>query len=162
MAEHRLPVGRLLDSLQREWPAAGKVVQPATLLLYRARDRLFDDLTDTLAPFGLLPADLDVLVALRTQPPPRQLTPTVLYRSLLLSSGGLTKILHRLQNCGLIERPANPDDRRSRLVRLTEAGAQLLDQLLDYLVAHEERFLAPLNTAQRHRLAALLHQLITE
>jgi DNA-binding MarR family transcriptional regulator len=160
LAGERIDVRQFIASLQRNWPSAAAQVEPAVLLLYRARDRLFDDLGETLKPHGLRPADLDLLVALRTQPLPRQLTPTVLYRSLLLSSGGLTKILHRLTERGLIDRPPNPDDRRSRLVRLTGAGAQLLDRLFDDLVAHEQRFVAPLNRAQRAELEFLLRRLI--
>jgi DNA-binding MarR family transcriptional regulator len=160
VAGERIDVRQFLASLQRNWPSAAAQVEPAVLLLYRARDRLFDDLTDTLKPHALRPADLDVLVALRTQPAPRQLTPTVLYRSLLLSSGGLTKILHRLTERGLIARPANPEDRRSRLVRLTGAGERLLDRLFDDLVAHERRFVAPLSPAERGQLEQLLGRLI--
>ncbi len=160
MTRRSSTVLQLLDSLQREWPTAAAQIQPAVLLLYRARDLLFDDLTETLAPAGLRPADLDVLVALRTRPAPRQLTPTELYRSLLLSSGGLTKILHRLAARGLIDRPAHPADGRSQLVRITAAGEQLLDSLMGRIVAHEERFLATLDPAERAQLTQLLGRLV--
>ena len=156
----RIQVVDLLSSLQREWPEMGRRVQPAVPYLYRARDQLFDDLVRRLAPEGLLPADLDVLVALRTQPPPRELTPTVLYRSLFLSSGGLTKILARLEGDGLIERPANPRDGRSRLVRLTEAGERRLDEVAVGVIEHEREFLAPLAPEEQRELTRLLAKLV--
>jgi len=130
------------------------------LYLYRARDQLYQDLTGVLDPWGLLPADLDVLGALRTQPPPWQLTPTELYRSLLLSSGGLTKILHRLQAARLIERSVNPQDRRSRMVILTPAGAALLERAMYGVVEHERRFLEPLDEAEQEHLNRLLAKLV--
>lgn len=131
------------------------------LYLYRARDQLYLDLTRVLQPWGLLPADLDVLGALRTQPHPWQLTPTELYRSLLLSSGGLTKILHRLQAAGLVARTPNPQDRRSSLVVLTAAGAELVERVMGAVVEHERRFLQPLDDAEQAELNRLLSKLVS-
>ena len=156
----RIQVADLLASLQREWPEMAARVQPAVPYLYRARDQLFDDLGRRLVPQGLRPADLDVLVALRTRPPPRELTPTVLYRSLFLSSGGLTKILARLEAEGLIERPANPRDGRSRLVRLTALGERRLDEVAAGVIEHERQFLEPLEPDERHELTRLLAKLV--
>jgi DNA-binding MarR family transcriptional regulator len=156
----RLTVSDLLASLARYWPQAAGRVQAAVLLLYRARDLLYDDLAKVIGPFGLLPADLDLLVALRTQPPPRALTPTVLYRSLFLSSGGLTKVLHRVEAAGLIDRPSNPADRRSRLVRLTGAGEQLLDRVMEQVLEHQQAFLGPLDPNERLELTRLLTKLV--
>jgi len=145
-----------LDRVRRNWPEAAAGLRPAVLYLYRARDQLYMDLTRVLDPRGLLPADLDVLGALRTQPPPWELTPTELYRSLLLSSGGLTKILNRLQAAGLIERSVNPRDRRSRMVTLTVAGAELLERAMHGVVEHERRFLEPLGEAEQAQSNRLL------
>lgn len=131
------------------------------LYLYRARDQLYLDLTRVLQPSGLLPADLDVLGALRAQPHPWQLTPTELYRSLFLSSGGLTKILHRLHAAGLITRAANPLDGRSSMVRLTAAGEQLLGRVMDAVVEHERQFLQPLAEDEREELNRLLAKLVS-
>lgn len=159
--DNRLPVSQLLDRIRRYWPEAAAGLQAGVFYLYRARDELYLDLTRVLQPWGLLPADLDVLGALRTQPHPWQLTPTELYRSLLLSSGGLTKILHRLQSAGLIERTANPRDRRSSLVILTAAGAELLDRVMSAVVEHERRFLRPLDEAEQEQLNHLLAKLVS-
>ena len=159
---NKLPVSQLLDRVRRFWPELAGGLEPGVLYLYRARDQLYLDLTDVLEPWGLLPADLDVLGALRTQPHPWQLTPTELYRSLLLSSGGLTKILHRLGTAGLIDRAPNPEDRRSRMVRLTPAGAELLDRVIVEVIAHEQQFLSPLGAKERSRLSRLLSKLVEQ
>jgi len=158
--DNRLPISQLLDRVRRHWPEAASGLEPGVLYLYRARDQLYRDLTRVLEPWELLPADLDVLGALRTQPGPWRLTPTELYRSLLLSSGGLTKILHRLEAAGLIERTANPEDRRSRMVALTAAGAALLARVMDVVVEHERQFLEPLGEAERQQLNRLLAKLV--
>jgi DNA-binding MarR family transcriptional regulator len=154
------PLPELLASVETNWPEAAQQLRPVVLYLYRARDQLFQDLVETLAPLGLLPADLDVLGALRVRPPPHELTPTELYRSLLLSSGGLSKILHRLEVAGLIERRANSADGRSRLVCLSPQGALLAESLVERVGAHQRRFLSPLDPTEQAELCRLLTKLV--
>ena len=52
--------------------------------------------------------EFDVLATLLRSGPPYRLRPTELYRSLMISSGGLTDRLDRLQKAGLIRGAANP------------------------------------------------------
>jgi DNA-binding MarR family transcriptional regulator len=71
--------------------------------------------------------DVDALAALRRSGVPYELTPTQLARRLLLTSGGMTNRLDRLEAGGLIERRPDPSDRRGVLVRLTSAGVALAE-----------------------------------
>ena len=48
---------------------------------------------------------------LRSVPSPYELTPTELYDAVLLSSGGMTKVLRRLETRGLVSRGENPAGR---------------------------------------------------
>ena len=160
MAAKRLSLMALMAKLSRNWPEMAAGLSPAVLAIYRAQEYLFDDLRLCLAPFGLQPAELDVLVALRSQGVPYQLTPTVLYRSLLLSSGGLSKILQRLEAAQLVDRPLNAEDQRSRFVRLTERGCELVEDASAAVIEHERQFLTPLGAGECEVLAALLEKLI--
>lgn len=56
------------------------------------------------AKAGLDTGEFDVLATLLRSGPPYRLWPTELYRSLMISSGGLTNRLDRLENAGLIRR----------------------------------------------------------
>lgn len=49
----------------------------------------------------------------------------------------MTKILVRLEDKGLIERPANPEDARSRLVALTAKGKALIEEVTEHLLQQE-------------------------
>ena len=60
----------------------------------------------------------DVLATLRRQGPPFELSPTILYKELLITSGTMTHRLNTLEKQGLIERITHPSDRRGLLVRL--------------------------------------------
>lgn len=161
MKQHHPSITEVLGLATAHWPELADHIKPSAILLYRARDLLMEDLETVLRPFGMLSADLDVLAALRIRPAPRQLTPTELYRSLLLSSGGLTKILHRLEANGWIDRPANPADKRSRLVRLTERGETQIERAMAAVVAHEKRCMAPLTAAEQADLTRLLDKLVS-
>jgi DNA-binding MarR family transcriptional regulator len=45
----------------------------------------------------------------------------------MLSSGGTTKRLDRLESAGLIQRHPDPNDRRGTLIALTGAGFDLIN-----------------------------------
>lgn len=90
---------------------------------------------DALTDFGLSEGEGNVLAALRRAGPPYALTPTELYRSLLLSSGAMTNRVDRLQERGHVVREDDPEDRRRVLVRLTEEGREAIDAAMDAHVA---------------------------
>ena len=69
----------------------------------------------------------DILATLRRQTGKGGLTPTQLLRSVMLSSGGMTSRLDKLEASGLIERKPDPTDRRGVVVRLTGKGRKLID-----------------------------------
>lgn len=71
---------------------------------------------------GLTPAELDVLAALRSVGAPYQLRPKELAARLLLTTGGLSNVLRRLDARELVSRIPDPSDGRSHNVRLTPTG----------------------------------------
>ena len=96
---------------------------------------------ENLEPFDLAPSDYAVLAALRRAGPPYQLAPHQLYTALERSSGGMTKMLKRLENLGFVKRVRDPDDRRGRLVRLTAAGKRVEAEAFDAFLASTHELL---------------------
>jgi DNA-binding MarR family transcriptional regulator len=78
---------------------------------------------------GLKYGEFLVLAALRRSAPDFALNPTELFKSLLITSGAITKRVDRLVAMGLVERRADPADRRGVLVYLTAKGRQLSDEM---------------------------------
>ena len=64
------------------------------------------------AAVGLQSGEFDVLATLRRSGEPYMLSPTQLYEATMISSGGMTDRLDRLERAGLVERRPNPKDRR--------------------------------------------------
>lgn len=107
---------------------------------------------------GLQQGEFDVLATLRRAGAPHALTPTALYEATLVSSGGMTHRLDRLEKAGWIERRKHPSDRRAVLVCLTEAGFELVDGLMAQHVANGERLLSALTRGEQERLGRLLRK----
>lgn len=59
----------------------------------------------------------------------------------------------------MVRRP-DPEDRRGKLIALTEAGRRVIDETIGRHVANEERLLAALTQAEQKTLDALLKNLI--
>ena len=89
-----------------------------------------DSFTEPLVDrYGLQPGWFDLLATLRRAGAPYELNPTQLMQATMLSSGGMTKRLDRMAEAGLVERRADPTDRRGTLVRLTRRGRSTIDRL---------------------------------
>lgn len=119
---------------------------------------------DHLLPFftehGLQAGEFDLLATLRRSGEPYALMPTALYESAMISSGGMTSRIDRLEKAGLIERRRHPTDRRGILVALTPAGFELIDGMLNGHVANLQRVLAVLSDKEKQQLHALTGKLL--
>jgi DNA-binding MarR family transcriptional regulator len=73
----------------------------------------------------------------------------------------LIPILDRLEARGLLERTADPRDRRYRVVRLTPGGRDLLTECRASIRAMEEELLADLPAGERGAFRATLERLAT-
>ncbi|MEO3473434.1 MarR family transcriptional regulator [Roseomonas sp. CAU 1739] len=125
----------------------------ATILARGPIERVF-------ARHGLDTGEFDVVSTLLRSGPPYRLRPTELYNALMISSGGLTDRLNRLQKAGLIARRRSEEDARSLLVELTAKGRAVAEAAFREDMALEAQLLEGLTQEERYRLAALLARLV--
>ncbi|TDT97909.1 DNA-binding MarR family transcriptional regulator [Streptomyces sp. 846.5] len=72
----------------------------------------------------------------------------------VLTTGGATRLVDRMEAAGLVERTEDPDDRRGRLLRLTAVGEETALRASRVHVENIRRyFLEPLPEADRARFA---------
>jgi DNA-binding MarR family transcriptional regulator len=126
----------------------------------RAAALLDRGLNANFARHGLNRTDWDVLASLRRAGAPYQRSPSELYRALMRTSGGITHIVDRLEEDGLVGRIPDPADRRGLLVRLTRKGRGLVDRAGPTHLETERRMLAPLTKQEQAELARLLRKLL--
>lgn len=111
------------------------------------------------ARYGLDAGEFDVLATLLRAGSPYRLRPTELYRSLLISSGGLTDRLARLTKASLVARIPSPDDARSQLVELTTNGRELAERAFREDMDLEAQCLKGLSPQELADLERLLRRL---
>lgn len=119
-----------------------------------------DHLIPFFAEHGLQNGEFDVLATLRRSGTPYELTPTQLYEAAMLSSGGMTARIDRLERDGLVGRRSHPTDRRGTLVALTSKGVLLIDPILAEHVENERSALAGLTAPEQQQLNALSIKLL--
>ncbi|MXQ10384.1 MarR family winged helix-turn-helix transcriptional regulator [Microvirga makkahensis] len=108
---------------------------------------------------GLDSGEADVLFTLLRSGPPYRLRPTELFRSLMISSGGLTDRLNRLTKAGLVRRAAAEGDGRSLPVELTPEGIRRATAAFREDMAIEAAMLSGLSQDEQGDLARLLRKL---
>ena len=153
-------VDAIVEQWHRERPdldpgakhVTGRVVRLAGIF-QQAYDEAF-------APIGLAAGDYGMLVALRRAGPPHRLTPTDLARQRMMTSGGMTAAIDRLERKGLVDRRPNQEDRRGTLVGLTPAGLDVVDEAMARHAEAEQALVAGLDDDERDRLASLLRRLL--
>ena len=108
------------------------------------------------ASYGLKQGEFDVLAALRRAGAPDGLTPTQLYQTTMVSSGGMTARIDRLEKNGHIERKSHPSDRRALRVSLTPKGKKLIEGMMPMYVQAQADGLSGLTAKEQKTLSALL------
>lgn len=152
-------VERVHELWRREIPdvslEGSAILARARRITLMAREKVMTALTR----HGLDGGEFYVLAALRRAGAPYALRPTELYRSLMVSSGGMTDRLRRLEKRGLVRRLPSERDKRSMLVALTAEGRRLVEQAWREDMELENRIVAGLGSAERKQLATLLKRL---
>lgn len=80
-------------------------------------------------------------------------------RRILVSSGGITYLIDRLERRGLLERRACASDRRARYAALTQAGEQMVRELFPKHVERIEQAMSGLTAAEQRQCSSLLRDL---
>lgn len=108
---------------------------------------------------GTNTASFDVLAALRRSGPPYRMTAGQLSQSSMVTTGGITMRLDRLEQAGLVVRERDANDRRIVHAQLTDAGFALIEETARDHFANEARMLSKLSATDQRRLASLLRKL---
>ena len=96
------------------------------VILARAHNAVSQRAAEDVARHGLTLAEFAVLEALYHKGP---LLLGEVQKKILVSSGGVTYLVDRLEQRGLVRRKLCVEDRRARYAELTEAGSGLMDRI---------------------------------
>lgn len=153
-------VDQLLLDWARERPDLNFSPVGVITRIARARTYLDAELRGVFAQFGLTAADFTVIVTLRRSGAPYTMPQARLMDALGQTSGTVSVRLDRLEHNHVVSREPDPANARSSLVRLTDKGLRLFDEIAPAHLANEDRLLSALSPAERQQLADLLRRLL--
>ena len=107
--------------------------------------------------YDLIHSDIDVMATLYFNG--NALTPTELYSAAIFSSGGMTKVLIKLEERKLIFREASSNDKRSMLVCLTPLGEELIKECMDEVIKMKEKIFDVLSKKEKDSLKKILSKI---
>lgn len=107
--------------------------------------------------YDLTVSELEIIISLfYSGGETHTLSPTKLMERIQFSSGGMTKILKKLEKKELVSRLVNSSDARSKLVKLTKKGVRLAQEGLRDVLLLEANHFSHLSEEEKKQLSALL------
>ncbi|MFE3454219.1 MarR family winged helix-turn-helix transcriptional regulator [Nonomuraea sp. NPDC059194] len=152
-------VDQIMEQWRRELPEVDIAPLAVFGRLHRSFLRYQVLLNEVFETYGISMAAFDVLTALRRSGSPYRMTAGQLAETSLVSTGGVTLRVDRLEKAGLVVRERDPDDRRVVYAQLTDAGLDLVERVAQTHFANEQRMLAKLTDVEQRQLARLLSRL---
>jgi DNA-binding MarR family transcriptional regulator len=151
----------IVEQWRRERPDLDTTAMAVFGRIYRLAKLAGDAVERAYAEYGIGRPEFDVLATLRRSGAPFELSPGALAASMMLSSGGTTARLDRLEKAGLVRRSPDPQDRRGVLVRLTDEGRELIDRAVGAGLGRQQELLAHLPESKQRQLGDLLREVLT-
>jgi len=153
-------VDRIIDQWREQRPDLDPSAKAVTGRIVRAADLILRRCRVPIAPLGVKDGEYSALVALRRSGEPYELSPAALTQQLMVTSGGLSLMVDRLERDGLVRRRPNPDARRGELVALTNRGVSVVEEAMTAHTAIEHELVAGLTAREQQQLAGLLRKLL--
>ncbi|WP_405567018.1 MarR family transcriptional regulator [Streptomyces phaeochromogenes] len=153
-----------VDAIIDQWAAVRPDLDTAAMevfgRVFRLSRAMGDRMEKTYARLGISRGEFDVLATLRRSGAPYALSPRQLSATLMLTTGGMTGRLDKLERAGFLRRSPDPHDRRALQVTLTDKGLTLVDEAVGAGLAVQTEALSSLDEEQADQLADLLRQLL--
>ncbi|NGO15581.1 MarR family transcriptional regulator [Streptomyces sp. HC44] len=153
-----------VDAIIDQWAVVRPDLDTAAMevfgRVYQLSRTMGDRMDKAYARFGISRGEFDVLATLRRSGAPYTLSPRRLSETLMLTTGGMTGRLDKLERAGLLRRSPDPHDRRALHVTLTNKGLAMIDDAVEAGLALQTEALSALDAEQADQLADLLRQLL--
>ncbi|MEU6092897.1 MarR family transcriptional regulator [Streptomyces sp. NPDC047085] len=160
MQQRKDPVDAIIDQWARVRPDLDTRAMEVFGRIHRLSRAIGDRMEKAYEPYGISRGEFDVLATLRRSGEPYTLSPRELSATLMLTTGGMTGRLDKLERAGLLRRSPDPHDRRGLRVTLTDAGLRLIDEAVGAGLAQQQDALSALDDEQAGQLADLLRNLL--
>ncbi|MER5642676.1 MarR family transcriptional regulator [Kitasatospora sp. NPDC002227] len=159
------PAPDAVDVITAQWQCVRPDLETAAMAtfgrIYRLAKAVGDRTERAYAAYGISRGEFDVLATLRRSGEPYALSPKQLTATLMLTTGGMTGRLDKLEKAGLLTRSPDPTDRRALRVTLTPEGLELIDRAVGAGLIAQQTVLDTFTQAEVETLNDLLRRLLT-
>lgn len=133
-------------------------VDPMALIgrLMRIASHISKGMGENLANYDLNGAIFDALATLRRSGPPFALSPTDLMTTMMITSGTMTNRIDQLVKRGFVERIANEHDGRGFLIKLTDEGFTLIDEVVGTHVKTQKKLVSGFSKTDQKAMNQLM------
>ncbi|MGW6785324.1 MarR family winged helix-turn-helix transcriptional regulator [Streptomyces sp. NPDC054987] len=153
-----------VDAITAQWFAVRPELDTAPMAvfgrIYRIAKAMGDAMEDCYQRFGISRGEFDVVATLRRSGAPYTLSPRQLSATLMLTTGGMTGRLDKLEKAGLLCRKPDPHDRRGLQVTITDRGLALVDEAVSAGLDVQRAALTDFTDEEVGQLAGLLRKLL--
>lgn len=153
-------VNTVLDDWHRQRPDLDFQPMAAVARLMRLSRLIDKEIKDFLKGYDLEPGEFDILTTVRRSGATAGMTTSAFHKTSLVTAGAITNRLDRMAAKGLIERIADPADRRVIRIVLTPHGTELIDTILGAHLANYARLLEPLDGNETDQFVQTLRKLL--
>lgn len=147
---------RTAPSSTPEYPESLSTALKLLVVMSRAHAALDSHLEADVAEHGLTITEFAILEVLYHKGP---LLLGEVQRRILVSSGGITYLVDRLERKGLVERRECAQDRRARYAALTQQGEALIERIFPDHARLIERMMGVLTLEEQQEAIRLLRKL---
>ena len=153
-----------LDRLSQEWHQQRSDLDITPWQIWgrvtRINDIFLAKLSRILSSHQINYTELQTLGALIVSGPPYESTPNAMSRHNLLTSGGMTNVLTRMEKKGLVTRRKAENDRRSVVVSVTEKGLETFNSAIEQENAVEHKLLEGITREERQVVSVVLRKIL--
>ncbi|MGW7099017.1 MarR family winged helix-turn-helix transcriptional regulator [Streptomyces sp. NPDC054838] len=153
-----------VDAITDQWHAVRPDLNTVPMAVFGRINRIAravsDEMERTYNRYGVSLGEFDVVATLRRSGVPYTLSPRQLSATLMLTSGGMTGRLDKLEKAGLLCRNPDPNDRRGLQVTITERGLKLIDEAVAAGLEVQRAALSGLDGEEVEALSGLLRKLM--
>ena len=108
--------------------------------------------------YGLSKAEVDALFALNSFQ--KEVTAAQISDALLFTSGGISKVLKKLEDKALISRKVSQEDKRSALICIEKAGLKIVAECVPQFHTNDDAVFSLFNDKEKEILRKMLKKLL--
>ncbi|AWZ09305.1 MULTISPECIES: MarR family transcriptional regulator [unclassified Streptomyces] len=153
-----------VDAIADQWFAVRPALDTAPMAvfgrIFRIAKAMAEEMDRAYSRYGIVRGEFDVIATLRRSGSPYTLSPRQLSATLMLTTGGMTGRLDKLEKAGLLCRKPDPHDRRGLQVTITDRGLGIVDEAVEAGLNAQRAALTGLDEAEVATLTALLRKVL--